>query len=166
MRISKKITESGLNHHPGIQNFCWSLNIGHIVTLFFQISRDHLVRRWETETDYISCVLFAGQNDFSLTLWIRDEEVLRLFSLPKDLPLPHYNTQFSPFFGKSSWKSGSGIILLSTGLLILKYFNPISKIFSLSDLEINLNLHWTWRTQTDWLTNSLNNWNIFYQYKK
>ena len=76
-------------------------------------------------------------------------------------PLPQYKSEFSPLLGNSCWKSGSGV-LLSTDLVILNYFR---KYFFLSGQEINLNLHWTWRTQTDWLTDSLNHWNIFYRCK-
>ena len=61
-------------------------------------------------------------------------------------PLPQYKSEFSPLLGNSCWKSGSGV-LLSTDLVILNYFR---KYFFLSGQEINLNLHWTWRTQTDW----------------
>ena len=63
-------------------------------------------------------------------------------------PLPQYKSEFSPLLGNSCWKSGSGV-LLSTDLVILNYFR---KYFFLSGSgqEINLNLHWTWRTQTDW----------------
>ena len=52
-----------------------------------------------------------------------------------DLPLPQYNTaEFPPLFGNFSWKSGSGVVLS---------IDRFRKYFSLSSIEINLNLHCT-----------------------
>ena len=75
----------------------WGL-IGHVVTLrndgiYFSFS-DHLLGRPETETDDISCVLFAALVSTIFhspcTSWSREEVVFRIFSLPNSMCHPFY----------------------------------------------------------------------------